>query len=179
MKQVLIKITWVIDSLSRWTERIGSYLILPMIGVVFWEVISRRFFNSPTVWSMDILGMLFGVYIVWSGGPSVLAKSQVCMDALVGKWSPRSRAIVDCVTYTLTLTFCFVLVWQTTLDAMKSWEVRELANNIIRQPLYHWRAMLAAGTWLLSLQFCSELIKNYWLAFTGETLLDQPEGAEQ
>lgn len=171
MKQFLIRLTWLIDSISRWTERVGSYLILPMIGVVFYEVISRRFFNAPTTWSMDITGMLFGVYIVWSGGPSVLSKSQVCMDALCGKWKPRTRAIVDAFTFTLAMSFCFVLVWQTTKYAIEAVQVRELANTIIRQPLYHWRVILAAGTWLLALQFGSELIKNCWMAITGEPLV--------
>lgn len=170
MKRIALCYVRSIDAISAWTEKIGCFLILPMIGVVFYEVISRRFFQSPTIWAMDVLTMLFGVYIIWSGAPSVLAKSQVCMDAISGRWRPRTKACVDAITFTLTLSFCIILAWQTTLYAIESWQVREVSNTILAHPLYHWRALLAVGTWLLFLQFTSEIVKNAWLAVTGEEL---------
>ena len=177
MKQFILVCVKTIDAMSRWTENIGRYLILPMIGVVCYEVVVRRFFNAPTTWAMDILGMLFGVFIIWSGGPSVLAKSQVCMDAVYNMWKPRTKAIVNSFTYTLAMSFCTVLAWQATKYAIQSWQTKELANTILSQPLYHWRIFLAAGTWLLFLQMTSELLKNYWHAATGEALL--PESTEE
>ena len=170
MKRIALGYVHIIDTISTWTEKIGCYLILPMIAVVFYEVISRRFFHSPTIWAMDVLTMLFGLYIIWSGAPSVLSKSQVCMDAISGKWKPRTKACVDTVTFTLSLSFCFILAWQTTTYAMESWKVREISSTLLAQPLYHWRALLALGTWLLFLQFVSEIIKSAWLAATGEEL---------
>ena len=177
MKRLILTCVKTIDGMSRWTEHIGRYLILPMIGVVCYEVVVRRFFNAPTTWAMDILGMLFGVFIIWSGGPSVLARSQVCMDALYNMWKPRTKAIVNSITYTLSMSFCIVLAWQASKYAIQSWQTKELANTILSQPLYHWRVFLAAGTWLLFLQVSSELLKNYWHAFTGEALL--PEAASK
>lgn len=170
MKRIALGYVRSIDALSSWTEKIGCYLILPMIGAVFYEVISRRFFQTPTIWAMDALTMMFGVYIIWSGAPSVLAKAQVCMDAICGRWRPRTRACVDAFTFTLSLSFCIILAWQTTLYAIESWQVREISNTILAQPLYHWRAVLAMGTWLLLLQVTSEIVKNAWLALTGEEL---------
>ena len=113
----------------------------------------------------------------WSGAPSVLAKSQVCMDAVYNMWKPRTKAIVNSFTYTLAMSFCTVLAWQASKYAIQSWQTKELANTILSQPLYHWRVFLAAGTWLLFLQVSSELLKNYWHAFTGEALL--PEAASK
>ena len=83
---------------------------------------------------------------------------------------PRTRACVDAVTFTLSLSFCFILAWETTTYAIESWQVREISNSILAHPLYHWRTLLAVGTWLLFLQFISEIIKNAWLAATGEEL---------
>ena len=176
MKRIALCYVRSIDAISAWTEKIGCFLILPMIGVVFYEVISRRFFQSPTIWAMDVLTMLFGAYIIWSGAPSVLAKSQVCMDALYNMWKPRTKAIVNSFTYSLAMVFCTVLAWQATKYAIQSCQTKELANTILSQPLYHWRVFLAAGTWLLFLQMTSELLKNYWHAVTGEALL--PESKE-
>ena len=170
MRRIVLSYVRIIDTISTWTEKIGCFLILPMIGVVFYEVISRRFFHTPTIWAMDVLTMLFGVYIIWSGAPSVLAKAQVCMDAISGRWRPRTRACVDAVTFTLSLSFCFLLAWETTKYAIESWQVREISNSILAHPLYHWRTVLAVGTWLLFLQLISEIIKNAWLAATGEEL---------
>ena len=170
MKPIILGYVRFIDAISDWTERIGSFLILPMIGVVFYEVISRRFFGSPTIWAMDALGMMFGVYIIWSGAPSVLHKAQVCMDAISGRWKPRTKAWVDAAAYTLTLSFCIILAQQTTLYAIESWEVREVSNTVLSHPLYHWRTVLALGTWLLLLQFISEIAKYLWFALKGEEM---------
>lgn len=179
MKQFILRCVKIIDTMSTWTERIGRYLVLPMIGVVCYEVVVRRFFNAPTTWAMDILGMLFGVFIIWSGGPSVLAKSQVCMDALYNMWRPRTQAIVNSFTYSLSMSFCVVLAWQASKYAIQSCQTKELANTILSQPLYHWRVFLAAGTWLLFLQMLSELLKNYWHAITGEALLPGDKEVEK
>lgn len=170
MKCIVLGYVRTIDTISAWVDKLGCFLILPMIGVVFYEVISRRFFQSPTIWAMDVLTMLFGLYIIWSGAPSVLYRAQVCMDAICGRWRPRTRAGVDAFTLGLTLSFCFILAWQTTIYAIDSWEVKEISNSILAHPLYHWRALLAVGTWLLFLQVISEIIKNAWLAITGEAL---------
>ena len=49
MRRIVLSYVRIIDTISTWTEKIGCFLILPMIGVVFYEVISRRFFHSPTI----------------------------------------------------------------------------------------------------------------------------------
>ena len=170
MKRIVLSYVRSIDAISTWTEKIGCFLILPMIGVVFYEVISRRFFHSPTIWAMDVLTMLFGVYIIWSGGPSLLAKAQVRMDAFYNRWRPRTQAIMDSLTFICGFLFCAVLFWKATGYAIDSWMRHEVSNTPLGQPLYHLRIIVAMGTGILLLQHLSDFVKNLWFAITGEEL---------
>ena len=52
-----------IDFVSEWSGKAVGYLILPIVGVMVFEVISRYAFNSPTIWSTDVVIMLAGTLL--------------------------------------------------------------------------------------------------------------------
>ena len=159
-----------VDRLNRFIGDYVGYLMLPMIFVICWELISRKFFNKPTIWAMEMTWMIFAVYIIWSGGPSLLAKAQVRMDALYNKWKPRTQAALDIITFICGFIFCVVLSWKAIDNAIISWNVREVSNTPFGQPLYHLRTIVAIGTLFLLLQTLSDFVKNLWMVVTGEEL---------
>jgi TRAP-type mannitol/chloroaromatic compound transport system permease small subunit len=170
MKKVALVFVNVIDRMNRFIGDYVGYLILPMIFVVCWEVIARKFFNHPTTWAMEMTWMIFAVYIIWSGGPSLLVKAQVRMDAVYNLWKPRVKASIDMVTFVCGLIFCLVLSMKAFEHAMVSWNVREMSKTPFGQPLYHLRMIVAFGTIFLLLQTLSDFVKNLWMVVTGEEL---------
>ena len=170
MKKVALGFVNAVDRLNRFIGDYVGYLMLPMIFVICWELISRKFFNKPTIWAMEMTWMIFAVYIIWSGGPSLLAKAQVRMDALYNKWKPRTQAAIDIITFICGFIFCTVLSYKAIAYAVESWTVQEISNTPFGQPLYHLRTIIAIGTLLLLLQTVSDFVKNLWMVFTGEEL---------
>ena len=110
MKKLALVFVTTVDRINRFVGDYVGYLILPMIFVICWELISRKFFNKPTIWAMEVTWMLFAVYIIWSGAPSLLAKAQVRMDAIYNRWKPRTQAIMDSLTFVCGFVFCAVLL---------------------------------------------------------------------
>ncbi len=170
MKKLALVFVSAVDRTNRFIGDYVGYLMLPMIFVICWEIISRKFFNKPTIWAMEMTWMIFAVYIIWSGGPSLLAKAQVRMDALYNKWKPRTQAALDMITFVCGFIFCVVLSWKAIDNAVISWNVREVSNTPFGQPLYHLRTIVAIGTLFLLLQTLSDFVKNLWMVITGEEL---------
>ena len=160
-----------IDFMTLWSGRFCSLLLVPIIAMVSYEAFSRYFFNKPTTWAMELSTLVFGVYMIWSMAPSVLNRGQVAMDAFYNKWSPRGRAIADSLTFGLVFIFCAALCYEAIYYTIDSWQANEHSMSLLREPLYHWRGILAVGTLLFVLQALSTFIKNLWLALTGEALL--------
>ncbi len=170
MRKLALAIVSVIDRMNRFIGDYVGYLIIPMVIVICWEIVSRKFFNKPTIWGMEMTWMLFAVYIIWSGGPSLLAKAQVRMDALYNKWKPRTQAIVDSATFVCVFLFCAGLSYKAFEYGFESWRILEHSNTPFGQPLYHLKMIVAVGTMFLLLQCISDFVKNMWLAITGEEL---------
>ena len=160
-----------IDGLTLWSGRFCSLLLIPIIVMVSYEAFSRYFFDKPTTWAMELSTLVFGAYMIWSMAPSILNKGQVAMDAFYNKWPPRTRAIVDSVTFVLVFIFCLAVFYEATYYAVESWQANEHSRSLLQEPLYHWRAILAVGCFMFLLQALSSFIKNIWLAVTVENLL--------
>ena len=170
MKKFLQKTVAAIDWVTAWSGRLSSLLLLPSIGMVGYEALSRFLFNKPTIWAMELSTLVFGVYMIWACAPSILNKGQVTMDIFYNKWSTRTRAVADSLTFILVFLFCAAMLHESVLYAIDSWQRNEHSRALLEEPLYHWRTILAAGVLLFVLQSVSAFIKNLWLAVTGEKL---------
>ncbi|NBU01720.1 MAG: TRAP transporter small permease subunit [Betaproteobacteria bacterium] len=49
-----------IDKITEISGNIFAWLMVPLVGGVVWEVVSRYFFHQPTEWSYDLTYMLYG-----------------------------------------------------------------------------------------------------------------------
>ena len=171
MKKIAQCCVRAIDSMTLWSGRFCSLLLVPIIVMVSYEAFSRYFFNKPTTWAMELSTLVFGAYMIWSMAPSILKKGQVAMDAFYNKWSPRTQATVDSITFVLVFIFCLTVFYEAAYYAVESWQMNEHSRSLLQEPLYHWRAILAVGALMFLLQSLSSFLKNIWLAVTGENLL--------
>ena len=51
-----------IDALNEKTGLYSSYLILPLVGAVIYEVFMRYVFNAPTSWGFEMTTFLYGMH---------------------------------------------------------------------------------------------------------------------
>ena len=74
------------------------YLIFVMMGVLLFSSISRGVFEVSHIWVVEMAQMTMAAYYILGGGYSMQLDSHVRMDLLYGRWSTKTRAIVDLVT---------------------------------------------------------------------------------
>lgn len=164
------KIVECIDKTNRFITSFTMWLILPLIGIMLFEVVMRYAFHSPTVWGVELSSMIFGIYMIYSGPCSVYEKVQVGVDLFSSKWKPRTQAAVHCLTYVFTMAFFVSIISLTFKYAMESWELKEVSTSAWGQPIYHWKALIPIAYVLTFAQTVSDFIRNAYLAITGEEL---------
>ena len=151
------RIVVAIDKLSTATGWLAGWLILPLIFGVAYEVGARYAFNAPTKWAGTLTYMLYGSQFMLAAAYTLLEGGHIRTDVFYERWSARTRAIVDALSYVLFFFpgMLFVL-YAGAVVAWESWQIRERAGTF---PLYPMKAVVPVAAGLLLLQGLSELIK--------------------
>ncbi len=170
-------ITRWIDLINAWAGKLLCLLIVPLIGVVVFEVFSRNAFGimasydldetardlglGPTVFAYDISRMIAGVLFMGAAGYGLMRGVHVRADFLYRNWSKKTQATVDATLY---MVFFIPSMMFFTIIAAQFWEVayrlNETGSDSTWQPVL-WPARLAmpVGGLLLLLQGFPELFR--------------------
>ena len=172
-------ITAYIDLLNDFAGKALCLLMVPLIGVVVFEVISRNAFGimasydwddtaralglGPTLFAYDISRMIAGVLFMGAAGYGLMRGVHIRADFLYRNWSNKTQATVDAVLY---MAFFIPSMLFFTIIAAQYWELAfrtgETAFDSPWEPIL-WPARLAmpVGGLLLMLQGFPELFRAF------------------
>jgi len=168
--QILNAVLRFIDNLNDWVGRVLSLSILLMFVLVLMEVIRRYFFNSPTVWGNELTQLIFGAYVILSGGYILRYGGHVNVDIFYARLSPKPKALLDIITFILFFLFCGMLLiygGQLAWESLITWEHTQSAWN---PPAYPFKLMIPLGAFLLLLQGIAKLIRDILILTTGTSI---------
>lgn len=159
-----------IDNISRWSGRIVSPLILVMMFIVIYEIISRFFFNRPTIWVHETSTWLWGIGFLLAGAYAFLENKMVNVEIVRDRFPPRVRAAVDTLSFLSLLLTCGVLIWYGSQGAWKSIELHEHSMTVFGPPLYVLKSIVPVGGFLVLLQGLAKLTRDLHFMLTGRAL---------
>lgn len=173
-------ITAGIDILNLWAGRIICLLLIPLIGVMVFEVVARTLFGTltgwgmndtaialglgPTLWAYDISRMTGGVIFMIGAGYALLRGVHIRADFLYRNWSTQTQATVDAVLYLLFYFPAMLFFFWTAADFWwDSYLKGETTMDSTWAPIL-WPARLAmpVGALLLLLQGIPELFRAFY-----------------
>ena len=157
-----------IDKISEWSGKAVSFLICTMAVIVGFEVVARYVFKSPTLWAHELSEMLYGTFIIIGGAFTALKGAHVNMDLVQKAISVKKRALLDVVTFFISIAFLSALFWIGGKTAIKSVMTLEHASTQWSPPLYPIRLMLPLGALLLMLQLFAKFIRDLRILFKGK-----------
>jgi TRAP-type mannitol/chloroaromatic compound transport system permease small subunit len=158
------KISRFCDTISEWTGRIFSWIIVPLVLLTVMEVVLRRFFGAPTIWSFEVLKQLYGLHFMIVAGFGLLYSSHVSVDVFTMVLSKKTKAIVDLISYVVFFfPFCIVCVWQGYSFAARSWAMKETTWSVFAPPVYPIKTVIIICFILLLIQGISEFIKRIYI----------------
>jgi len=150
-----------IDSLVEVVGQTSSYLILPLIGMIGYEVVMRYAFNAPTTWAFELSTFVYGVHFILGLSYAHKHNSHVAIDVFEAKLPQKPRAVLRIVTnLAFFLPIIGILAYGTVVYAATSWGYRELSWSSWQPKIYPYKALMALGFVLFLLQGIAKLIDD-------------------
>jgi TRAP-type mannitol/chloroaromatic compound transport system permease small subunit len=159
----------VIDSISEWSGKTVSWLVLVLTVMLGYEIVMRYVFNAPTKWAFDLSYMVGGSYFMLGEAYTLLKKRHVRIDIFYVRFSPRKQALVDVIFYVL---FFFPL-WGGLLYALipyvyLSWAIGERSMQGYWMPiLYPFKTVMPVAVSLFLLQGVADFLRSVLLLSKG------------
>jgi len=158
-----------IDAISNWFGKIFSYFVLPLTALIVFEVITRRFFNAPTIWTFELSNFLFGSHFMLVAAYGLLYKSHVSIDLIAMRLSKPAQEKLQLFCYfTMYFPFVLTILYHGIIFAVDAWAMRETSWSVWGPPLYPIKTVIPVTAFLLLLQGVAEVIKKILFLKTGE-----------
>jgi TRAP-type mannitol/chloroaromatic compound transport system permease small subunit len=155
------KLLLAIDKLSTALGHLFSWLIVALTLLVTWEVLSRKFLDTPHAWAFDAQIMMYGVLFMMSGAYTLAKNGHVRGDVLYGFFPPRMQASVDLLLYVLFfLPGSVAMVYAGWTYAAESFAIREHSTiTVDGPPLYPFKAFIPIAGALILVQGLVEIVR--------------------
>jgi TRAP-type mannitol/chloroaromatic compound transport system permease small subunit len=165
----LIKIVRTVDKFTDTTGTWISWLAVPLVAAVSYEVIARYFFHAPTIWSFDVTYMLYGALFMLGAAYALHKGAHIRTDFFFERWSVRTKGMIDSIAY---LVFFFpsllVFLYISGAEGWYAFEIGETSEQTPWRPiLWPFKMAVPLAVLLLLIQGVSETIKSVWAARTG------------
>jgi TRAP-type mannitol/chloroaromatic compound transport system permease small subunit len=163
------------DALVRAIERVtgsigimASFAIVPLVLATCYEVFARYLFEAPTIWAYEVGYTLTGSHFLLGLAYTLAVGAHIRIDIFSGRFSPRTRAIIDLAAYAVVLP---LLVWLSyalfqhlATGYLRSERSGQSAMNL---PVWPFRVVFFTAFTLLALQVLAEVIKSVRALRTG------------
>ena len=150
-----------IDKFNDFLGRIFSVLSLAILAVIMCEVILRRIFNRPQIWTQDLIVMLFACYIILISAYGLQKKAFVAVDVVYAMFPVRVQHILHIVTYAIFLVpFLMGLVPASWTFFLNAYTTGEQTYSVWAAPTWPVKLCLFVGLVLLAIQAVSEILKH-------------------
>lgn len=97
-----------VESVNRIVGLFAMYLIVAMLGVLFYSAVTKAFF-LPSLWTLEMAQFIMVAYYLLGGPYTLQSGAHVRMDLIYSRWRPRTRATVDSITILFLIFFLVML----------------------------------------------------------------------
>ncbi|MFQ5935776.1 MAG: TRAP transporter small permease subunit [Acidiferrobacterales bacterium] len=158
-----------LDAISDWSGRLIAWLVIPLIGALAFEVVSRYVFDKPTAWAFDFTYMLYGSHFMLAAAFTLHRRGHIRTDFLYRTWSAKRQGAVDATLYLVLFLPAVSLFFWASLDfAYDSWVKRETSFlSPWQPPIYPLKIALPVSAILLFLQGIAEFLRSLYAAKHG------------
>ncbi|MEZ5831617.1 MAG: TRAP transporter small permease subunit [Dongiaceae bacterium] len=153
-----------VDAFNRGVGKIAMYLILMLLGILLYSAFSKGAFGISPIWSFEMAQFTLTAYYMLGGAYSFQNNALVRMDLFYSHWSPKTRAIVDCVTIIGMMVYLGVLLYGAIQSTHYVFETGQRRPSAWSPHLWPIRSIMTFGILLMLLQAVSTFFKDLAIA---------------
>ena len=151
-----------IDALNEKVGIYSSYLILPLIGAVLYEVFMRYVFNAPTSWGFEMTTFLYGTHFMLGLGDALRTNTHVQIDIFESRMQAKSRTILRIITgLVLFVPAIGFMTFGAIKYAVTSWTMLEHASSSWGPAIYPYKTVMAIGFVFFFLAGIAKLLQDF------------------
>lgn len=158
---MLNAITKGIDFLVEKQGQLTSFLIVPLLFIVLYEVLMRYAFNAPTVWGFEATAFAYGMHYMLGLSFMEHAEGHVRVDIVTSRFSPKVQAVIMILGYLLIFMPVYVLMtWGAIKFAQTATITNELNSTSWAPRIWPYKIVMALSFLFLVVQGLSTMLKN-------------------
>lgn len=149
-----------VEVVNRTIGRFAMYMIFIMMGVLLFSSISRGVFDVSHIWVVEMAQMTMAAYYILGGAYSMQLDSHVRMDLLYGRWSLRTRAIVDLITGCCLMFYLVFLLYGGISSTQYAIEYGQKNYSAWAPPMAPIKVVMTFGIAMMLLQVLVTFFKD-------------------
>jgi len=149
-----------ITATSKVVGMLAMYLLFGMLGILFFETISRTVFNHPWIWTVEMAQFVMAAYYTLGGAYTLIIDGHVRMDLAYAKWSPKNKALADILTFTIVMLYLVTLVLGGIISLEYSIQYKQKSYSSWAPPVTPIKIIMLFGMLLMILQVIAEFFKD-------------------
>lgn len=158
-----------IEALTNAAAAVGAFLLLPLVGSMVYEVLSRYLFSAPTFWAYELAYMMMGSIFMLGMAYALKEKAHVSVDLFYLSMGVRAKAVVNLLGFLLFIPCLLWLTYALFGYMVKAYEGHELSGQSAWNPvIWPYRSLFVAGFVILTLQSFVEVWKSICALRRGE-----------
>jgi TRAP-type mannitol/chloroaromatic compound transport system permease small subunit len=167
---MLNAITKGIDFLIDRQGQLTSFLIVPLLFIVLYEVLMRYAFNAPTVWGFEATAFVYGMHYMLGLSFMENAQGHVKVDIITARLPEKTQAAVYLIGYLVIFMPVFVLMtWGAIKFAHTAVITNELNSTSWAPRIWPYKIIMALSFFFLVVQGLSTVLK-YWRILTEKSV---------
>ncbi|MCP3944125.1 MAG: TRAP transporter small permease [Desulfobacteraceae bacterium] len=149
----------IIDKITEMAAHIAAWIIFTIGIIITYEVIMRKFFNSPTIW-VDETARFFLVWAVYMATPHMLKlRNMIIVNLFPGSLSGMIFKLLEFLTLSVIAFFSFVALYYGGEIVLESIETGRKTSTMLEVPEWLTQSAIPVGFGLLFIQTIVEFLK--------------------
>jgi len=160
----------VIDGFNASLGKITSFIMIPTLLCIYYEIISRYVFGKPTLWASELMIYFCAILYILGAAWTLQVGRHVKIDMLYARISLRGQRILDIFTFPFFTIYMALLIWVGFRFAMESIAIRETSGTPWDPPIYPIKTIFVVGALMLLIQGVAKLVRDVHFVATGKEL---------
>jgi TRAP-type mannitol/chloroaromatic compound transport system permease small subunit len=150
-----------IDFLVEKQGQLTSFLIVPLLVIVLYEVLMRYAFNAPTVWGFEATAFAYGMHYMLGLSFMENAQGHVRVDIVTSRLPVKVQAVIMIAGYLLIFIPVFgLMTWGAIKFAHTATITNELNSTSWAPRIWPYKIVMALSFLLLAIQGLSTMLKK-------------------
>ena len=150
-----------IDFLVEKQGQLTSFLIVPLLFIVLYEVLMRYAFNAPTVWGFEATAFFYGMHYMLGLSYMEHAQGHVRVDIVTSRLPAKVQAVIMIAGYLLIFMPVYgLMTWGAIKFAHTATITNELNSTSWAPRIWPYKIVMAFSFLLLVVQGLSTVLKS-------------------